>query len=578
MVNWVNKQTFDLFYYLRGMMQLDFTTELNYTSQLMNLTKEICIHENDSKIYIFRNQRVLNLFQTKKFTLSNFESEYYRYLEYGIVIVKNPNSTVIYNDIYGAYPLFLTKCNNGHLYLKNYFKFDKEAPLNERAIVQLMHFNHFLGENTLNENTKRLSGGLKITLSEKTIDIERIINWEFIVNKIKTAPEKDASYCLKTAITASLSPNTTNNKLPILTLTGGFDSRLLLSVLLKDKMKFETLTWGLKDNLQTKTAIDLSNRFGLKHHNLVLENEFFDNMSHYLDFIIENGNEFPFIIDIPQFVFMCENLEKNTQLITGFMGSEIIRGPSYSSQVTLTKFAAEVLLCSTKEEIKQLILNFQHKIPFLDNDFILRNLEVLMDEYATFAKIDIPKSLPNYNVFRYLFYEKYAKIYGHLQQMHFHFGVHTINPYMDFDFIVASLKSNKGLSELTPFENNFINNFFLYRFYAKEMKKIYPDMLHTKMDRGYNLKDLVSFAGLVKLVPVQIIRKVKKKKGKVVKVVDAYSWFKNFVEKELTQSDYKANNFLQEELVIQKIKHPDTLIGLEKIKLQLLLGLKRKMK
>ena len=109
---------------------------------------------------------------------------------------------------------------------------------------------------------------------------------------------------------------------------------------------------------------------------------------------------------------MCRGLEKDTNLISGFMGSEIIRGPSYSSQVTLTKFAADIGLAKTKEEIKLLIQEFQTEYPFLDDTVVNQNIDKLVDLYADYSKIGKQNSNRNTSIFKYLFLEKYPKIYA----------------------------------------------------------------------------------------------------------------------------------------------------------------------
>ena len=102
------------------------------------------------------------------------------------------------------------------------------------------------------------------------------------------------------------------------------------------------MTWGQEGNLQTSTAEKISQQYNIVHKDIKLDASFQSEMNQYLEEIITTGSESPFAIDIPQFIHMCKALDKGTNLISGFMGSEIIRGPSYSSQVTLMKFAADI--------------------------------------------------------------------------------------------------------------------------------------------------------------------------------------------------------------------------------------------
>jgi hypothetical protein len=298
----------------------------------------------------------------------------------------------------------------------------------------------------------------------------------------------------------------------------------------------------------------------------------------FLDYILSNGSETPFITDIPQFIYMCEQLNDNTDLICGFMGSEIVRGPSYSSQVTLTKFAADIGLATSKEQIKNIIIEFNNRFPYITQEFIERNMDQIIEDYSVYSKINDCSKFKNANIFKYLFYEKFPKIYGPIINYHHNLKVNLINPYMDFKFIVKTLKENKALSEMTPYENGSLNNFYSYRFYAKEIKKIHPDLMHTKMDRGYKLKDLISPFGIMKLIPYQVYRKFKKKNIAPVKVVDSNLWYADMIQKNVEINSEELKNVLNGTFINESCPKINSKTDLDKIKFQLILGLLMKIK
>jgi hypothetical protein len=131
---------------------------------------------------------------------------------------------------------------------------------------------------------------------------------------------------------------------------------------------------------------------------------------------------------------------------------------------------------------------------------------------------------------------------------------------------------------MTPYENGSLNNFYSYRFYAKEIKKIYPNLLNTKMDRGYKLKDLISPFGIMKLIPYQVYRKFKNKNIAQIKVVDSNSWYAELIQNivEINQSELKQ--VLNSTYIHEKRTKINTMTDLDKIKFQLILGLLKKMK
>lgn len=522
------------------------------------------------KILILHNQRVFNLFKTKSLSIDNFEDNYYKYLNYGLVFIFCGSKITIFNDIYGAYPIFTYLTDNGKINtLTNYFEPTSNSNLNKIAVVEFIHFNHFLGTSTLNTEVKRVQGGMKIEISNERIYIKQIFNWENIVQKFTTYPTESLEPYL---VLQSVISEAIDKKEATLTLTGGYDSRLLFSILLSQNINFKSLTWGIPGNLQTEIARELSTEYSIKHINILLNDSFKDKINGYVEYILRNYKETPFIIDVPQFIYMCQNLPANSNLICGFMGSEVIRGPSYSSQVTLTKFAAQICLAKNKNEIKNIIINFNERHPFINNAFINKYLDHFVDKYFLYSLGSNRSRLRNYNMFRYLFFEKYAKIYGQFIKIHYDSNINLINPYLDFEFICTVFNRNNTLNKFTPFENNQLKNFFLYRFYAKEIKKAYPGMLLTKVDRGYKIKDLITMHGYFKLIPKQIKRKLIKGNAKTSnkKVVDSFNWYYPL----LKYLDPMQMQMFEEVINFEYYKKDfSKLSDLDKIKVQLIYGL-----
>lgn len=553
-------------------MKINFSSAYNISENISkNFQNKNFSNLESDFVVVIGNERVRNLFNKKILTCENFEKEYHQYLDYGIVILIGKKIT-IYNDIYGAYPLYYAFNEKKILEIQNTFVFDTQKDIDELAIVEFLHFNHLLRERTLNKSVKRISAGHKVEITDQDITSKQIFCWDDLISKISVEQKETPSFYLEQYIQESL-----NKEDITLTLTGGFDSRLLLSVMLSKIQKFKTITWGLPGNLQTSTASNLSTQFGLDHEDIELKAFFLKDIGRYLDYMAKNATELPFITDIPQFLYMCENLKENENLVSGFMGSEIIRGPSYSSQVTLTKFAADIGLCNSRAEIKSCIYKFQESYPYINQSFLDCNIEKIVDNYQVYSKIDAPKNLPNSNIFQYLFYEKYAKIYGLIINYHQLFNINLINPYMDFKFISSVFSKNKALTKMTPYQNSTFKNFLLYRLYAQEIKNTYPAILNTKLDRGYFVKDLINIKGILKLIPYQIYRRQNKKSGNIKKVVDSYSWYESHIEDEFKNFPLIIEGIIEGKIVKQKIKDSKNLDNLDKIKLQLILGLSKKL-
>jgi hypothetical protein len=523
---------------------------------------------SDTKVLILGNQRLQNLIKDGSFSESQLIREYKYYLDFGLLIFFKKEIIEIYNDIYGAYPIFL----NNNESITNYFEFTKNSVLNKIAVVEQIHFNHFLGSNTLCLNTNRIQGGHKIEITSSGISMEEVYSWRDFLSALSTEKLTNSPFnYLWESINQSINYS---NKIS-LTLTGGYDSRLLFGVLLKNNVEFDSITWSKEESSQLYVARDVANEFGIKHKSLYLDDEFDRKIENYLDDIFSSESELPFITDVPPFLYLCDNLEKNQNLISGFMGSEIIRGPSYSSEVTLTKFAADIQLCENKEEIRQKILNFQNDYKVISDDFIKKELDFLVDNYSKYSKIGLDSSEKNSNIFNYLLREKYPKIFGHIIKLHQSKGINTINPYMDFKFILSALRHNSAIDNMTPYQNNWYRNFILYRYYAVLLKQNYPKLLRTKLDRGYKLNDLISIRGWMKLIPYQFYRKWKKKNVKPKIVVDSFNWFYERI-KQLDIENNDLNQVIRMDFVRKFKKGESTFNAREKIIIQQILSMKYK--
>lgn len=536
-----------------------------------NYNNNLLFEQPKEKILIIHNSRVKTLFIKGILNVSNFENEYYKYLEYGLVIFISKNKITIYNDIYGAYQLYEYYENHRLKSIQNYQDIPNDKDFNELAIAEFIHFNHFLESNTLYNSVKRIPGGSKIEIEVNTIKIKQIFSWQNLIDKLtsKAEFEYEPYQYIGNAVDEGLNANEN-----YLTLTGGFDSRLLLGIFLRKGIDFKAVTFGLPGNNQTTTARLLAKEYNFEHINLELDNNFDNFIGDDISFLTNSLKPAPFFIDISPFSFMCNKLPENSNLISGIMGSEIIRGPSYSSQVTLTKFAAQICLAHDKNKIRELIIKHNNKYPYIRGDYIKNNLEELVDRFGVYS-FEKNSSYRNYNIYKYLFLEKYAKIFGNFIKIHRDKNINLINPYLDFRFICSFFNMSHCLEKFTPFQNDFYKNYFLYQFYAKQIAKAYPELLRSRVDRGYYLKDLIGLRGFMKLIPIQLIRKFKKISAKTpLKVVDSFCWYQPYLKELLLKPEIEKCDKVLDVPYLKKIfDKSESLSNLDKIIIQLIFGI-----
>lgn len=552
---------------------INFKLELQDIKKLLKKLKP-CLIDSGKAVYSIGNQRFFNAFNSNQLSIKEFQEKAFQNLEYGLIIIEGETSINIYTDVFGAYPLFLSEINEIPS-LSNTFNFHDNHTLDEVSIIQYIHFNHILDDRTLSKEIKRLKGGSCISINSNGFNCEQKVDWSILESILFDEESKNNSLKSWQCIQYFIKESNNGGDKNLLTLTGGFDSRLLLGSMLSSDDCFDTITWGQSNNLQTETAKKISDQFKLNHIEIKLDQKFQDKVDEYLEEIIKYGSETPFIIDIPQFIHMCRNLKNGTNLVSGFMGSEIIRGPSYSSQVTLTKFAADIGLAKSKGEIRQVIDEFQKVHPFIQENILKKNMDQLISSYSNYSKIGLNQQNKNASIFKYLFLEKYPKIYGPIIKLHHDYDINLINPFMSIDYIRYMLKENQAKSKLKPYEGNAYYNYKLYKYYAHALNDIYPELNETYVDRGYLIKDLISPIGSIKLPIFQIYRKlIKKNNTKNAPTVDSKKWYESQLQMIPDNLNPKLNSIINHQI----FQNLNNFRGIDTIKAQLILGLNKKIK
>lgn len=510
-----------------------------------------------------------NLFSMGNLREVQCVSDVFYNFDYGIAILIRENEIIIFNDRFGAYPLFINKDIDGIQIVDNLNYLSKEIlkEYDELSIVDYYLFHHVVGQNTLHQNIKRIPGHSMIKIdNDCNIEVKKnpADYGIFGVDKISDS----------LALSNQLSLGKSNHK-TFLTLTGGYDSRLLLSLLLSENADFETLTWGIKGNLQTEVAKELSKNFNLIHHEIELGNDFTVKIPQYIRQIFEKTPDSPFILDMPQFIYYSDLIAEKygaVDIVTGFMGSELLRGPSYSSEVLLTKFVADLYRTKDDEQLKKLILDKLINSKLFKTEFVYDNINSLAERYVLYSSVGY-ENLNSDGQVDYLLKEKYGKLYGQIIRLH-NDSINLINPYLNAHFV--SNQTSRKFNNKTLYYNSKLLNFLSYRYYAQLINEIYPELLETKVDKGgFKLKDLLTIMGIVKIFYHKyFLDKKSVKRKKYSPPIDYSYWLKGIVIGTFNSERYTsfpALNYAN----IQKIvrDHYDSLSTIDKNSLIVLAGL-----
>jgi|GEM_PF-3149961 len=307
-----------------------------------------------------------------------------------------------------------------------------------------------------------------------------------------------------------------------LTLTAGFDSRYILSGLLKLGAKPNTISYGNDAAKDVEIAGKISKGVGLTHSNYFLPYNL-ETYTEYANRSIKSGEGLTHLHRAHR-LYMSSNADlSGSVLFTGHNGGESIRGITYNDY-----FDSGLLKdINAGIEITEEYLRTKLKKYFIRDDKI--------DHAELIHKI---KNYPFYsgnaqdNIFQFL-YTNVASLH-HYQDL-FLYGLnsaHVVPFFLDIDILTNLFRSDFNLFEL----NSVIKKQKFPKFYSTGIVENYPVLGKFIMNRNYSPTEYLKFGSLIYL-----IKKIRDRKEK--KSVPNYSygdWYPKFYKNEL---DFKSSLF-----------------------------------
>ncbi len=143
---------------------------------------------------------------------------------------------------------------------------------------------------------------------------------------------------------------------PILTLTGGIDTRTILSSILHECVKPHCITFGVKDSKDVKISKKISEEFNLTHSVYILDKQFINNIPILIENNIGIFNGLIPTMHYLQFEKLCWN-GRNKLLILGILGDEIWRQSNITVQKKFLDIFKEKYDFSFPKENKQILMS-----------------------------------------------------------------------------------------------------------------------------------------------------------------------------------------------------------------------------
>jgi hypothetical protein len=283
----------------------------------------------------------------------------------------------------------------------------------------------------------------------------------------------------------------------IATLTGGFDSRTVVSLALNDNRDFETFSYGSRSDPDVLIPEKISSFIQKEYKPVILDETyaseyFWDNACRFLLKSYGGGN----FSRAHYYYALTTRLLNSNYLLSGNFGSEIIRSMKMpgvmTSSVLFSMFEGDDM-----DELRDHILKYRGT-SYLNTDLVSENIEELITEIEAYKK-SLPAGLTvNQKFYTYLFEEVFRKYFGPEIMVQRQFLKHRA-PFLNFSFIEAALQTEIAGANSNFREENPLKRYHGQVLYSNILKRTFPALLKLPLDRGYCPEDFLSVSGHIKI-------------------------------------------------------------------------------
>lgn len=268
-----------------------------------------------------------------------------------------------------------------------------------------------------------------------------------------------------------------------ITLTGGMDSRTLLSSLLKNGIKPSTFTFGDSSSPDVTISKEIADEVELEHFNPV------DNMpssSWYSDLVEEIINEGDSITHLHRahrlsaIKEMKHQLPKMKVLFTGHVGGEAIRGLSYNNYFSsdFYKLVNEREM-PLEEALDKILKDYFHDVSKINKEELV----------SIISELNYIKNDSVNNKF-YFVYELLAAIH-HAQDLNLYgkYVQYVVPIFLDIDYLELLFSTQKTLVDKT---NSLVNRFQNARLYCEIIKCNSSNLTYIPFSNNYSPQEYLN--------------------------------------------------------------------------------------
>lgn len=369
--------------------------------------------------------------------------------------------------------------------------------VSERYIFEALLFNYPFFNHTIFNEVKLLS-----THHLLSLDNHRAMETEFFNTRVLFTESPAKGKKVHDAL-ADAFIRTVDDYIPgkgsVVTFTGGFDGRTIVSCALHLRKEFKTLAFGKAEDEDVHIPYENAKELGLEFIHLESSDTLYITRQYSEDSIAitrASGGFNGFLY--PHFLYIArESAKHGGCLVTGCGGSELFRA-AHNAGAVVSQALYDVLTIEGEAELKNALLA-SPKIKILQKEVIENVIGGFMEDLVKYRRVLNEFETTNRKLYYFMHNETLRKLFGiwiYNQAKY----INVRSPFLDYRFIEAVYRSDLAGAYNAFFTHNPIRRFKGHWLYSVIIGKTNRKIFNQKTGKGYPPKYILTPAGRLKLV------------------------------------------------------------------------------
>jgi hypothetical protein len=374
------------------------------------------------------------------------------------------------------------------------------------SIVEHLFFNYIISDNTFIKQIKTLEPASLIQFNSEDLD-KKEIYWNFKeLYSEKPINKEESIDLLDTGLKLALRKlNLKKGNSANLSLTGGWDSRVVLSYLMSDKKQLHLYSFGAKNSTDITIPQYITSEEDILYTPFLLDKRYLEN-----DFLAKAKKTILYSNGCrhykrAHYIHAIEQIsDYSDTIVSGIYGDEVLKITSAKPGDVISKNSLDFIASDFNLDllIQQLIVaDLWKHIPLKQiyiDEFAQRMIN-LKQSVATYANIH-----QKYYHFRFLI--SLRKYFG-AEISSYNDYCYNFSPFIDFDFLSIYFKSYFCGIYYPYNSNSLLLKKQSTALYCELVSRNNKKLANYQTDRGYSMADTRSFKGMYKIMKLYILRK-----------------------------------------------------------------------